>query len=174
MRRNGFVLVASLIFLVIMTLLGLSMFHGFTTDKMMAGNLREKSRAVESAQTAINYAESWLANNSSTSPVSCSGMYSTPAICTNALLKSTSWPWTSGVNFSLPCAASTPSCISATGGVDTYAANPVYYIQYMGVNSSQATLFLITAAAVGGNTNAVAVLQTVYSVSQQTHSLGGS
>ena len=40
MKQNGFILIVSLIFLVIMTMLGIAMFGGVSMDEAMSGNER--------------------------------------------------------------------------------------------------------------------------------------
>src|SRR5271154_6136838 len=68
MRRNpasrtsqrGVALVTSLILLVIITILALSMFRSFSTQERIAGNMREKERALHAATSAQQYAEWWL------------------------------------------------------------------------------------------------------------------
>ena len=162
MRQNGFTLIVSLIFLVMMTMLGLAMFSGFTLDETMAGNLREKSRAFDAAQTAINSAEYWLAQpGNATIGSTCSTALTTPQVCSNALANPTTLPW---VNAGIS--------VTPASGAGSYAANPTYYIQYLGTQASGNAFYLITAAAQGGNANAVAVLQTVYKISVQSGDLG--
>ena len=63
MKQKGFILIVSLIFLVIMTMLGISMFSGVTLDERMSGNQREKSRSIDAAQLSLNAAEYWLQNS---------------------------------------------------------------------------------------------------------------
>lgn len=176
MRQSGFTLIITLIFLVIMTILGLTMFNGFTLDQTIAGNLREKSRAFDAAQTAVNYAEWWLARpGNATTGVACSstlGITNTPQVCSNNLLSSpTTLPWTIGMNY-IPTGMS----VSTTGGTAIngdakYYANPTLYIQYIG-KTAAGSYYSITGAAQGGNANAAAVLQSVYQISVQTSNLG--
>ena len=166
MKQNGFVLFVSLVLLVIMTLLGVAMFKGFTLDELMGGNLREKHRSFDAAQSALNYAEFWLSQpGNATTGGACTTLAATPQICTNAMTTPTTLPWTAGVNF-VP-----PGMTVQSSGSNTYAANPTYYIQYLGVDSFGATLYLVTAAAKGGNDNAVAVVQSVYKLSSSSGSL---
>ena len=59
-------LVTSLLLLVIITMLALSMFRSFGTQEKIAGNLREKERALHAAKSALQYAEWWLLQNNNT------------------------------------------------------------------------------------------------------------
>lgn len=56
-RQRGFALIASLLILVILTLLGVSMFSGVGLQERMAGNLRTKTRALDAANAALASAE---------------------------------------------------------------------------------------------------------------------
>ena len=58
--QRGFVLISSILLLVVMTLLALAMFHSFGIQELVAGNVREKQRALQSAEAAEQYAELWL------------------------------------------------------------------------------------------------------------------
>ena len=55
--QRGFALIASLLILVILTLLGVSMFSGVGLQERMAGNLRTKTRALDAANAALAAAE---------------------------------------------------------------------------------------------------------------------
>lgn len=171
MKQNGFVLIASLIFLVIMTLLGVAMFKGYTMDQMMGGNLREKSRSFDAAQAALHTAEYWLSQpGNATNGVTCAGlgMASAPRVCSDTLLNpATLASWTDGVTY----APGSMMSVSSSGGSGTYAANPTYYIQFLGLDGSGASLYLITAAAQGGNANAVTVVQSAFKISTSSGSL---
>lgn len=171
MRQKGFTLIVSLIFLVLMTLLGLTMFKGFTTDQLIAGNLREKGRAFYAAQSAIDYAKNWLNQpGNATTGTTCSGMSTTPLVCNAALAKPTTLPWTNGMNYTPPWMT-----VSTAGGNGTYFATPVYYIQYLPppVSQNGRAYYLITAAAQGGNGDAVVVLQVVFELSSTNANGGG-
>ena len=55
--QRGFVLITSLIFLVVITLLAVSAINSSTLQERMASNLREKSRARQAADAGLRYAE---------------------------------------------------------------------------------------------------------------------
>ena len=174
-REHGFVLALSLIFLVIITLLGIYMFNGFTVDQKIAGNYREKARATDAAQAALNYTETWLAQASNTYPGSwntgivCNGVSSAPVVCSNALNTPATLPWPVYSSF-------TPQGISvAASGANMYSTQPVLYIQYLGSTSTNppTALYMGTATATGGNANATAVIQTIYQVQATSIDVGG-
>src|SRR5207237_2847533 len=74
--QRGMVLISSLLLLLIITILGVGMFRSFSVQEKVAGNVREKQRALQAAEIAQQYAEWWLAqgNNSATSPVVCNSL----------------------------------------------------------------------------------------------------
>ena len=187
LNQGGFTLFASLIFLVLLTILGIAMLSGFTQDQLMAGNVREKARALDSAQTLLNSAQSWMAvpgntyvgggwitgqDCSSLSPITVSNTSINQVICSNAISNPAALPW---ADFSM---ASTPTgmTVSATGGVNTYAGNPSYHIQYIGNSSSNppTAIYKVTATGTGGNGDAVAVVQAVYEVKATSIDITGS
>jgi type IV pilus assembly protein PilX len=61
-QTKGFALIASMLFLVVLTLLGISAFSGVGLQERMASNLKEKERATEVAEVATRGAESFLSN----------------------------------------------------------------------------------------------------------------
>ena len=180
MKQKGFVLIVSLIFLVLMTMLGIAMFGGFITNQMIASNLREKTRAYDAAQAAVDYTQFWLtlpghaltAAGTPAATTVCAGtvtaINSPIPVCSDALATPTTLPWTTGVNYN----PATQMTISASG-VNTYTVNPTFYVQYLGAQSSGVYLFQVTTAGQGGNTDSVAVLQSVFQVTGTTNSLTG-
>lgn len=196
--QRGFALLASLIFLLLISFLVIAMFNGVTLDEKMGGNLREKSRATESAQAAIRAGEYALqqfaaktlakgadptnaANVSSFGNIVANCSLSTSyiafpvTICLNSA-QSVSSLYDLGVSYQ-----PTGMTKSTIGGIGTYATFPTFYIQYLGQDESAtdiqraanlAPFYLITARATGGNGSAVAVLQSVYSLKPDVSDAG--
>lgn len=164
-QQSGFALVVSLLILVVLTLLGVSMFSNVGLQQRMASNTREKNRAFQAAQTALKYGEWWLSQSgNATQGASCSGTTSQPRVCSNELLNSTSvLPWASGTTYAPPLSGQL--VVSPLGGVNTYNSAPQYYIQYLETDvQTGGNYYRITAWASGGNANAVAVVQSIYLV----------
>jgi type IV pilus assembly protein PilX len=63
-RDAGIVLVSSLLLLLVVTIMALSMFRSFGLQEKIAGNVREKQRALQVAMSTEEYAEWWLVNES--------------------------------------------------------------------------------------------------------------
>jgi type IV pilus assembly protein PilX len=81
--QRGAVLVVGLIFLALLTLIGVTAYSVATQEERMAGNTRDRLRAFEAAEAALRDCERYLSNpippvfsaDGSTDP----GMYDTPA-----------------------------------------------------------------------------------------------
>ncbi len=59
--QTGIVLVSSLLLLLVVTIMALSIFRSFGIQEKIAGNTREKQRALQGAISAQQFAESWIA-----------------------------------------------------------------------------------------------------------------
>src|ERR1700688_3832095 len=94
-RQTGMVLVTSLLLLIVVTLLAVGMFRSFGLDERIAGNVREKQRALHAAETAEQYAEYWLANGNSSAGGNCAAGPLSVQVCSNALTNVTQLPWAS-------------------------------------------------------------------------------
>ena len=181
MKQKGFVLIVSLIFMAIMAMLAIYMFSGFITDEAMSGNVREKSRAMDAAQMVVVSAENQLAQPGfaysgsdfvTGSSVPCAGVSASAVICSNPLANPTTLPWAAYTPFA---ASGVTVNINAAGGQNTYAAQPNYYIQYLGVTRTNPAngIYQITTSAQGGNATAVAVTQAVEQLIPQVSDVGG-
>ena len=184
--RRGFVLVSSLLLLIVVTIIALSMFRSFGIQEKIAGNVREKHRALQSAQTAEQFAETWLVSNSATSAtVTCGtglrhGYLGQVQICTPASdlvtltgNSVTTVPWQAGSvdvgSDYLPTGQNATMSISTTGGTQTqptYYAAPRFYITDLGKSASagQRELYKIDAIGYGGSGDAVAVVEATFDV----------
>ena len=69
--QRGMVLISSLLLLLVVTIMALSMFRSFSVQEKIAGNVREKQRAVQAAVSTEQYAEWWLGSQSN-APVAVS------------------------------------------------------------------------------------------------------
>ena len=57
---RGYTLVVGLLLLVVLTLFAIGMFRSFGLQEKIAANTRDKQRALEAAQSALQYGEWWL------------------------------------------------------------------------------------------------------------------
>ena len=183
MRRpqRGMVLVTALLMLIVVTILALAMFRSFGLDEKIAGNLREKQRALSAAETAEQFAEYWLTTGggSANSPlITCTSVVaaSVPQICTNALASAASVPWQSGGNpVGVTYTPSVPSLMNVTTSpvLGSYYATPAFYVQYLGTNAN-GTLYQIDAQGYGGSPDTVAVVESTYIVQTSVKDLSSN
>ncbi len=161
-RQHGMVLVTSLLLLVVVTLLASMMFRMNGVDEKIAGNTREKQRALQVAMTAQEYAEWWLSNGNGGSPLPCSGTLSTLQVCSNAPSSFSTLPWVSGST--AVGVTYTPQNVSA----GSYYASPLMYVTYLGVGTApaggQGDIYKVDAVGYGSSPSTAAVVESTYIV----------
>jgi type IV pilus assembly protein PilX len=186
--QRGMVLVSSLLLLIVVTIIALSMFRSFGIQEKIAGNMREKQRALSAAVTAQQFAENWLMNNATSASVACvagvlNGNVGQGQICNTATaLKSvvpngdvTTVPWTIGGNpvgvYYLPTGMSinsgTLTYSAANAANPTYFGKPAYYISDMGASADPSIpgeIYQIDAYGYGGAAGTVAEVESTYVV----------
>ena len=62
-RQRGMVLIVSMLLLLVVTLLAVAMFRSMGVGSKIAGNVREKQRALHAAESVEQYAVNWLETN---------------------------------------------------------------------------------------------------------------
>jgi type IV pilus assembly protein PilX len=179
-RHGGMALVSSLLLLLVVTVLGVSMFRSFGVQERIAGNIREKQRALHAAESAQQYAEWWLSNSRVAAPVVCNSLLDANIVqgqvCTQDLQtvagNVSSVPWKTGGN-DVGVAYTPPGMtVTATSAAGTYYARPRFYIGDAGPSASgQGEVYRIDAMGYGGTSAAVAVVESTYSVSVSSWSL---
>ena len=194
-NEDGMALVTSLMLLVIITILALSMFHGIATQELIAGNTREKERALHAANSAQEYAEWWLLepSNVAAAPIACApGATGTPPlatptsgqICTQtpqqifgAVTSATSPPkfsWNGAAEaYALPgiVLGSTPSADNTN---PPYYDLPGYWITDRGLAADGAgEAYQVDAYGYGSASTTVAVVESVFEVQQGVVNRGG-
>ena len=189
--ERGVALVTSLLLLMIVTILALSMFRSFGTLEKIAGNMREKDRALHAAVSVQQYAEWWLTQPAgsiaASSPVSCAVGAPLNAnagqgqICTNATsllnlgidpTQQVPWPATY-VQYS-PTGMATPLQAGTNANDPAFAWTPGFYIVDLGIAADAAgEAYQVTAFSSGGTTGTVAVVESTYEVQQGVINRGG-
>ena len=168
--QRGIVLISSLLLLLVVTILALAMFRSFGLQEKIAGNVREKQRALQAAEGAQSYAEWWLSTYSANLPVVCSSLLSANLgqgqVCSNKLSSIVSSvvnvPWLAssapvGVTYN-PGNALT---ITTSAAKDTYYDVPRFYIADIGVSADgRGEIFEVDAAGYGSTANTVAVVES--------------
>jgi type IV pilus assembly protein PilX len=191
--QRGMVLISSMLMLLVVTILALAIFRNYGMEEKIAGNEREKERALHAAESAQQYAEWWLSSGlGTTTPIICSGMVAaTPPVggiapgqvCANTLPtivpngNVANLPWqVGGANVGVTYAPPNMNLTTA-GGVNTYYQTPVFYISYLGLTATSTTsnyqlLYQVDAVGYGGSQNAVAVVESTYYVTSGVCNLG--
>jgi type IV pilus assembly protein PilX len=191
MRERGMALITSLLLLIIITILGISMFRGLGSQEKIAGNLREKDRALHAAESAQQYAEWWLTqgSNSAIGSVTCvagqSANLGQGQICNQTLIAAAGLappqtagdvllPWNLAVTYTPPGMSTTLNGQSASSGNPTYFAPPGFYIADVGLaNDGQGEAYQISAYGYGGSQTTVAIVESTYEVAQGVVNRGG-
>lgn len=162
--QRGAVLVVGLVFLALLTLIGVTAYSVATQEERMAGSARDRLVALEAAEVALRNCESHV--GAATPPTFSddgsddAGMYNQPAA--GARMKSETIDWSSDNS-------------RTVSGVSGVAADPRCIVQRLtqttaGRTSLRAELpttdwvfvYEVTARAVGANRNTAVVLQSTF------------
>ena len=190
-HERGVSLVTSMLLLLIITILALSMFRSFGVLEKIAGNLREKDRALHAAVSVQQFAEWWLTQPAGSiaanSPVSCTlgaplnANAGQGQICTSAsslvnlgINPTQQLPWPATYVQYSPAGMGTPMQAGTNGNDPPYAWTPGFYIVDLGLAADAAgEAYKITAFSSGGTAGTVAVVESTYEVQQGVVNRGG-
>ena len=177
-KARGMVLVTSLLLLVVVTILAVGMFRSFGVDEKIAGNVREKQKALNAAETAEQNAESWLSQGLNTGATVCAAPMvaaNIGQVCSNTMaslnLNPAVVPWQiAGANVGVYY---TPSdgTNTMTTGVGNYYKVPAYYIGLLGsvtANRITTTYYQIDAVGYGSSPDTAAVVEATYTTTSST------
>jgi type IV pilus assembly protein PilX len=178
-------LISALLLLVAVTVLAVSMFRSYGMQEKIAGNVREKQRALSAAVSAQQYGEWYLQSGIQAASAQCVGVVpsTTGQVCTNPLNTAgpngtgdyTIVPWNIGVTF-MPFTAdggngvlNTVSTDPTTSGAgankqQSYYRSPAFYITDLGAGGG-GELYQVDAVGYGGTPTAVAVVESTYLIS---------
>lgn len=178
--QAGAVLVTGLIFLVILTLLGITAMQTSTMEERMSGNARDRNIAFQAAEAALRDAErdirckkiDGVTPATTKRNIGCiSGMTGSDDSCTNGLCCVVNSPGIACVEPATPVYLNTALSLSAAPSVayGTYTAAPAipavsqqprYLIEPF--QRQLINYFRITARGYGANANTQVTLQEVY------------
>ena len=180
-RQRGMALISGLLLLLVITILGIGMFRTYGIQGRIAGNTREKQRALHASETAQEYAEWWVSQagggNATTGNV-CAGVVtvSKPTdvqVCSHQLSTGSvvTGPWADTDGNSVGYSYSPPGMQSDTPSKagTYYVQSPMFYIAYLNgsYDKSSGTLtnnYRVDAAGYAGTSNTVAVVESTYQV----------
>lgn len=168
--QHGMALITGMLLLIVLTILAMSMFRGYGTQQKIAGNVREKNRAVSAAVSAQQFAEYWLSSKTPPAAVDCTGMNVSPVaqVCNNSP-DFTVVPWILGTNsvgvtFTDFNKNATVNATAPTQG--TYFATPMFYITDLGQSAAgPGEVYQIDATGWGGTADTVAVVESTFLLS---------
>jgi type IV pilus assembly protein PilX len=189
--QRGVALISSLLLLIIITILALSMFRSFGTQEKIAGNLREKDRALHAAVSAQQYGEWWLTQGGNTAigAVACalgtlSANQGFGQICNQTPIQAgfnvtqvgttfATAGWATQVTY-VPPTMGVPGVAGTNPGDPPYFAAPGFYISDRGVAGDGAgEAYQIDAYGYGSTAGTVAVVESTYEVAQGVVNRGG-
>jgi type IV pilus assembly protein PilX len=160
--QRGITLIMGLMFLVVLTILGLAAMRGTILEERMAGNARDRDLALQAAEAAIRVAEQELSNP--TLPVFALGTAYTPRLANgthtdywqnthNWAAQSTELGWEPEGTSGAPRYVIEELGITAGGGGTSG----------LGIGTlSDEGVYRVTARGMGSNPNTVVILQAVF------------
>lgn len=160
--QRGAVLVVGLIFLALMTLIGVTAFSVTTQQERMAGNARDRTRALEAAEMALRHCERVMSQP--TPPTfsatgGAGGFYTEPALAMPEKWQTLNWHTDSTHQLAgVAGVAEQPRCIVQRLSTVTTANASLRAELPQG--SSYA--YQVTARGVGANRNTAVVLQSTF------------
>ena len=173
--QRGYVLVTGLLFLIVLTLLGIGLYRSTGLMNRISANTRDKERSFEAAQAALQYAE-WSLTNGAGADDTCTGLVSGNTVanvhaCTNALGSAADLPWTNGFTYTPPNLAvdTNGGLVSSTNPDVNYQAPPSFYIEPKGfAPDGKSKLYEVTAAGFGGNASTKSVVRSTYAITSSS------
>jgi len=182
-REQGFILVTGLLFLVVMTLVGLALFRSTGLLDRLTTNTRDKQRSFEAAQSAMEYGVWWLGTPGGGAQGSCaSNSGATVAsikVCTEALGATLSTlanveATNSWVNRAFAYTPATMTVATGAGmnsaGTDVnYYKAPGVYIENLGLSSDgKSQFYQLSSYGYGGDSNTVSVVRATFKQTAST------
>ena len=176
-RQRGVALVMALVFLLLLTLLGIAALNTTSLEEKMAHNVKDRNLAFQSAESALILAENWL-NTKTSKPDftnNSMGLYTpVPADDPTPNWEKDIWAGSNIVTY-----PNTPGQ-TGSGTLGKISTQPKYIIEdlatvdesggsltfatdYKGSKKGSNTVLRITARGTGGTNAAVVMVQSTYS-----------
>ncbi|CAJ0865555.1 pilus assembly PilX family protein [Ralstonia flatus] len=182
LRARGYTLIVGLLLLLVLTLFAVSIFRSSGLQERIAAGTRDKQRAVEAAQSALQYGEWWIGQGNASVSVNCAdvnngNVLTNMRVCSNALTNPSKLPWSAGTIYQPPSMTANGgggmAGASSPAGDINYAGVPGLYISYLGLSpSGLAQLYQVTAYGYGGDATTAAVVQSTYQMTAGAKDLG--
>jgi len=156
-QQRGSALIISLVFLLLLTMIGVTSIEDSTLQERMAGNERDRNLAFQAAEAALREGEAYLREQSPNFTASGTGGLLSPDY-SGVDPSAVTYPWASRSRASSSLAGLSAAPRYTIEWITTQASGPSDQIEIVTVSS-----YRITARAVGGSTDAVVLLQATYS-----------
>jgi len=161
LAQRGTALVMTLVFLVLLTMLGITAINTSTLEERMAGNTKDQNLSFQAAETALRAAEVWVENTTAATQLtvnSANGIY-IPSLTGTEIWDSVAWSSANVVTY--PGVPGTP----ASGALGDVNIRPKFIIEIVKTESlSPGTKITarITARGTGASDNTVSMVQSTY------------
>lgn len=161
--QRGTALVMTLVFLVLLTMLGITAINTSTLEEKMAGNSKDQNLAFQAAETALSAAETWVESTTAATALNVNntnGIYA-PSTTTTDVWDTVTWSGSSNLVI-YPGVPGTP----ASGTLGDVTIRPKYIIEKLATEAlSPGTKITvrITARGTGASDNTVSMVQSTYS-----------
>lgn len=157
-RQRGAVLIFCLVFLAVLTLMGMAGMESTILEERMSGNMQDNNTAFQAAESALRVAEAWIEASATKPATSTDGstvVWELDAMDPNTA-DSTDW-WADSARD----ASWWSSNAEAISGLQGVAAQAEYIIEEY-QDSPSRTFHRITARGVGLNSATEVKLQSIY------------
>ncbi len=172
-RQRGIALVMALVFLVLLTIIGITALNTTSLEEKMTNNVKDRNLAFQAAESALILGENWLYTQIGKPPgfdLNANGKYQ-PSTTADPRWESVNWFSSDVITY-----PNTPDG-AGSGTLGKIGTQPKYIVEDMSeqeesggslVQSSSyksqgLTVFRITARGTGGTDAAVVMLQSTYS-----------
>lgn len=169
-RQRGVALITGLIFMVVLTLLGITAARMAGLEERMSGNMRDRSLAVQAAEMTLRDAELDIRNSGRVSGITNFVSACTNGLCYNGIQGNASGTnWNTTPVWSLISMTAAPSVVyganTAATQIGGLSAAPRYILE--GIRKTppggaESFYYRITVRAQGANPNTVVWLQEVF------------
>ncbi len=172
-KQHGITLAISLIFLLILTILGISAMSTSSLQEKMAGNMKDKVLSFQAAESALTTAENWMRLQNTTVRAQTTDNILSPTTDGVPVWR-TAGRWTGNNSIEHP---NTPIDQSQSDVFDLryLSDSPRYIVEDLGAlpcesktncggydGAPQRFMYRITARGQGGTSNAVTMLQSTF------------
>jgi len=163
-KQQGAALVLSLVFLILLTILGVSAMNMTTLEERMAGNTRDRIVAFQAAEAAMRTCETILNQASLPAFNNTNGYYQPAAVGVTPVWESINWAANGTAQTyagTLQGVVAAPRCILEELPVTSTSGNESLQA---GRNPSDGSsgMYRITTRGVGASPNTVVMLQSTY------------